>query len=272
MVAVSDPSMFPSSGSRPSQIGARRRRIARERARFTLSPAQLHRLAADGDRSATKVLVERYTGLAKSLGLRAARNPDHADDTVQVAMYALLRALERYDPDRGVAFSTFAHATIDGELKRYRRRTAWAVHVPRRLQELYLEVSSMVEELGHDLGRRPTVAELATAVGAPVDEVVEVLEFRHLQQPSSLDAPLHDDAGGRDVPDVEGGYHGVEQGDLARRLLDRLDARERETVELRFFHNLTQSEIAARIGVSQMHVSRLLRTALARLRVLGAER
>lgn len=240
------------------------------------NPDQLHRLAAQGDAVATGALVQRYTGLAKSMALRAARDTDHTDDAVQVAMYALLRALERFDADRGVAFSTFAHATIDGELKRYRRRTAWAVHVPRRLQELYLEVATTLDDLGHQLGRRPTVAELAAAARASEDDVIAVLEFRNLQRPVSLDAPLSDDdgadGGARHVPQVDAGYALIDQSDLARRLLGRLDPRDREIVELRFLGNLTQSEIGGRMGLSQMHVSRLLRGALERLRVLATER
>jgi RNA polymerase sigma-B factor len=234
----------------------------------------VHRLAAHGDAAATALLVERYTGLAKSLALRGGRGHDHTDDAVQVAMYALLRAIERFDPDRGVAFSTFAHATIDGELKRYRRRTAWMLHVPRRSQELYLEASAALDDIGHRVGREPTVAEVAAAIGASEDEVREVLEFRHLQRPMSLDAPVGDDDGGsgRDVRDDDVGFVAVERRDLVERLLDRLEPREREIVELRFVENLTQSEIAQRIGLSQMHVSRLLRSALDRLRVLGADR
>jgi RNA polymerase sigma-B factor len=232
----------------------------------------LHASAAGGDAAATEALVERYTGLAKSIARRVAGNTDHVDDAVQVAMYALLRAIERFDLGRGVAFSTFAHATIDGELKRHRRKTAWAVHVPRRLQELYLEVSTALDDLGHRFGRRPTVQELAAAVGAPEDDIIQVLEFGHLQRPSSLDAPRrHQEGGGdgRQVPYVDAGFAQVERSDLTQRLLSRLDAREREIVELRFFDNLTQSEIAKRIGLSQMHVSRLLRAALERLRALA---
>jgi RNA polymerase sigma-B factor len=237
------------------------------------SLALLHRRAAVGDDDATEALVCRYTGLAKSLALRAARTADEIDDNVQVAMYGLLRAIERFDPDRGVAFSTFAHATIAGELKRHRRRTAWAVHVPRRLQELYLEVSTALDDLGHELGRRPTVAEIARVVDALEDDVIAVLEFGHVQRPVSLDAPVNGEHGHhRDVAQMDDGFRTVERFDLAYSLLARLNSREREIVELRFFHDLTQSEVAQRMGLSQMHVSRLLRNALDRLRLFAADR
>jgi len=234
---------------------------------------ELHRhYRATGDPIAQRTLVERYAGLARSLALRAARRRGDADDLVQVAMYGLLRALERFDPSRGVQFSTFAHATIDGELKRYRRNTAWSVHVPRRLQELYLSVGAAIEELTQELGRGPSVDEVGARVGCDPADVIEVLEFGDLQHPRSLDQPSTPDERTLDVPDVDSGFEAVDRRALVAHLLTKLNAREREIVELRFVDNLKQGEIATKLGISQMHVSRLLRTTIDRLRVLAAER
>lgn len=233
----------------------------------------LHRrYAASGDEAARAALIERYTGLARSMALRAARGHQDSDDLMQVAMYGLLRALERFDPARGVAFSTFAHATIDGELKRHRRKTAWSVHVPRRLQEIYLRVAAAVDELSHELGRQATIEEVAERADCEVTEVVEVLEFRDLQRPTSLDQPIADGGRVREIAEDDTGFDSVERADLVAHLLGKLDDREREMVELRFVHNLKQSEIAEKMGMSQMHVSRLLRTTIERLRALAVAR
>jgi RNA polymerase sigma-B factor len=228
-----------------------------------------HRRASAGDREAVTVLVERYQGLARSMAMRAHRGAADLDDLVQVANYGLLRAIERFDPDRGFEFSTFAYATISGELKRYRRKTSWTVHVPRQVQEHALRVAAASEGLHHSLGRQPTVRELAEAVGLDEGDVLEVLDVRDLQRPSSLDGDAEVGNAPREVASIDGGFESVDRNDLVRSLLDRLSPREREIVHLRFFEGLNQSEIASAVGVSQMHVSRILRTALARLRVLA---
>ena len=224
------------------------------------------------DARARDALITHYEGLARSIALRASKREDETDDLIQVAMYGLLQALDRFDPHRGFAFSTFAHATIVGELKRYRRATSWVVHVPRRMQEAYLGVQAAAEELAHELGRQATVAELAARVGIAEEDVIHVLDFSQLQRPASLEQPTI--ATGRlpDVPSTDAGFDGVVRGDLVRNLLGKLSPRERRIVELRFLENMTQTEIAAEIGVSQMHVSRLLRAALDRMRVLAADR
>lgn len=229
--------------------------------------------AADLTGDEASALVERYGGLARSLALRMARNPHDADDLVQVAMFGLLQALKRFDPDRGFEFSTFAHATITGELKRYRRRTGWALHVPRRLQEGYLNVAGHLEELSQELQRPPTVAEIADRAGMSTELVVELLEVRDAQRTASIDRSSvgGEDAGeGRDLPEIDGGFRDVEQRDLVISLLQRLGGREAEVVRLRFFENMTQRDIATQVGLSQMHVSRILRTALEKLRVFVA--
>lgn len=241
------------------------------RAADTPPADDLHRQAAcDLAGPATEELVARYAGLARSLALRFARHQHDADDLVQVAMFGLLQALRRFDPDRGFEFSTFAHATITGELKRYRRRTGWALHVPRRLQEAYLAVAAAAEELGQELHRPPTVGELADRTGLAHEDVLECLELREAQHPSSLDGSVAPDGGGHPEPGVvDTGYAGVERADLVAHLLERLNERERQIVRLRFFDNLSQREIADRVGISQMHVSRVLRLALEKLRVLA---
>ncbi|HEX7167758.1 MAG TPA: sigma-70 family RNA polymerase sigma factor [Acidimicrobiales bacterium] len=225
-----------------------------------------------GDAAARDALVARYEGLARSIALRASKRSDETDDLVQVALYGLLRALERFDPHRGFAFSTFAHATIVGELKRYRRSTAWVVHIPRRLQEAYMNVHAAAEELAHELGRQGTITELAQRAGVDEDDVIQVLDFGQLQRPASLEQPTASTGRLPEVPAVEAGFDHVVLGDLLARLLAKLPARERRIVEMRFIDGRTQSEIAEEIGISQMHVSRLLRGALDRMRVLAADR
>lgn len=215
-------------------------------------------------------LVERYGGLARSLALKYARNQHDVDDLVQVAMFGLLQALRRFDPDRGYEFSTFAHITIQGELKRYRRRTGWTWHVPRKLQEGYLRLTSAMEELTHELQRQPTIHELATRLDMPLDEVVQLLDVRESQHSMSFDRPVKEDGSGMELGRDDRGFSSVEQLSMVRNLLDRLGEREREIVRLRFFDNLTQREIAEVTGISQMHVSRILRLSLEKLRILAA--
>lgn len=215
-------------------------------------------------------LVERYGGLARSIALRYARGQHDADDLVQVAMFGLLQALKRFDPERGFEFSTFAHVTIQGELKRYRRRTGWSLHVPRKLQEGHLRLTSAVEELTQQLSRQPSVAELADHLDMGVEEVIELLEVRDSQRTMSLDGSARDDhEGALEVGSDDGGFASVDRASEVDDLLRRLGPRDREIVRMRFFENLTQREIAERSGLSQMHVSRILRLSLDKLRILA---
>ena len=225
----------------------------------------------DGDTTARDRLVERYTPLVRSLASRYAGRGEPLEDLVQVGSIGLLLAIERFDLERGVQFSTFAVPTILGEIQRHFRDRAWSVHVPRRLKELSLRLNRMVESTTATLGRSPTIAELAEAMGVGEDEVVEALETHQAYSARSLSQPLGGDGGDEDtMQDVLGvtetGYEEVEDGALIEAGMTALDARDRAIIELRFYEGLTQSEIAARVGISQMHVSRLLRKALVTMR------
>ena len=212
-------------------------------------------------------------GLAAYLARRFANRGQPLDDLVQVASLGLLKAVDRFDPELGIEFSTYATTTIVGELKRHLRDKGWAVRAPRRMQELYLNLSQSIDTLGQELGRSPTISEMATEVGASEEEVLEALEAGQAYRFASLDAPKGDGDGTESLGDRLGG----EDAELARAegratldpLLRQLPARQREVVELRFFDGLTQSEIARRLRISQMQVSRLLTRSVAQLRSLA---
>ena len=216
-------------------------------------------------------LVEAHLGLARQVARRFANRGEALDDLVQVANMALVKSLDRYDPERGVKFSTYATSSMTGELKRHFRDHAWAIRVPRSLQELHLETNEAVETLRQQLGRSPMISEIAEYVGEPEEEVLLAIEAGRAYRINSLDAPAPgEDRGmdlGREDPDFDGadGRH-----DLSP-LLAQLPARERRILQLRFSEGLTQSEIADRVGLSQMHVSRLLSRSLAELRTLAEE-
>jgi RNA polymerase sigma-B factor len=209
-------------------------------------------------------LVEANIGLARHLARRFAHRGEPQDELEQVALVGLLKSVERFDPDRGAQFSTFAVPTIVGELKRHFRDRGWAVRVPRRVQELYLEVGATVARLSQDLGHSPTPAEVASAVGVPVETVIEALEAGDLYHLSSLDEP--GEQGRPRDPAAPDQFVPLEQRMAVEEMLATLPARDRLIIELRFFEGLTQSEIAARVGISQMHVSRLLTRSLQSLR------
>ena len=232
--------------------------------------------ACHRDTAARDELVRRFMPLASQLARRYSNNREPIDDLLPVASLGLIKAVDRYSLDRGTAFSSFAVPTILGELRRYFRDAGWAVHVPRALQELTLRVRAEVDELSHRNGRSPTPAEVAASLGEPVESVIEALESATAHHAVSLDAPR---AGG-DSEERDGAWHervGVEEDGYDRAewrgALDRgiraLPERDRQILALRFDQELTQSEIAERIGVSQMHVSRLLRRALDRLRAVA---
>jgi RNA polymerase sigma-B factor len=225
-----------------------------------------HRL---GDRRARDTLVERHMPLARRLARRYARTPDAAEDLTQVAAIGLIKAIDRFDIDRGLALSTFAVPTIVGELKRYLRDTSWAVRVPRDLLELAVRVERETGRLERRLGRAPTVPELAEQIGVGVEEVVEAVAAATAHRALSLDAPRRGEEGDEGTYGDQFGFsdHGLRlaehRADL-RPLIAALPDREREILRLRFVEDLTQSEIGAQLGISQMHVSRLIRRALAR--------
>ncbi len=223
-----------------------------------------------GDESARDQLVERYMPLVKSLAARYSGRGEPQEDLIQVGSIGLLLSIERFDTERQVQFTTYAVPTIVGEIQRHFRDRAWALHVPRRMKELSVRLSRTVQTQTAELGRAPTIAELAQMVGTNEDEVVEALQTSEAYSTRSLSQPLGHDGDDETMQDVLGhddrGYVEVEDLVLVEAGLDALDQRERRIVELRFFDGLTQSEIAAQIGISQMHVSRLLRRALITMR------
>ena len=223
-----------------------------------------------GDRRLRDELVEEHAPLAHFLAGRFANRGEQRDDLVQVALVGLFKAVERFDPGRGLQFSTFATPTILGELKRHFRDRGWAVRVPRRVQELHLQLGRIVSALGQEEGRSPTPAEVAERAGVSEEAVLEAMEAGSLYRLVSLDGSVTpDDEGGElsaCLGDDDPEFERIEHRSEIEELLEALPARERRIVELRFFESMTQSEIAERVGVSQMHVSRLLTRSLERLR------
>jgi len=221
-------------------------------------------------------LVGAHLGLAASLASRFSSRQESPDDLHQAALLGLLHAIDRFDPTRGVQFTTFAWATISGELKRHFRDRTWGVRVPRRVQELYLVTAEAMDALTNSLGRSPTVAEVAERIGASEEEVLEALEARTAYRLASIDTPVTDadgDSGaGMQLGGHDPGYDLVDERSVLSELINRLAARERQIIHLRFNEELTQAEIAERVGVSQMHVSRLLSASLQKLRVWAEER
>lgn len=218
-----------------------------------------------------ETLVHHHLGLVEFLARRFNNRGEPLEDLIQVGTIGLLKAIDRFDLDRDVEFSTYATPTIVGELKRHFRDKGWSIRVPRRLQELHLELTKTVGRLGHELGRSPTVAELAQALGETEENIIEGLEIAHAYSPTSLDAPIEGEAGSTmTVADRIGGEdeqleHLEYRASLAPEV-GKLAPREQEILYLRFYKGMTQSEIATQLGISQMHVSRLLTRTLSQLR------
>jgi RNA polymerase sigma-B factor len=227
----------------------------------------LRRWHEEGDRGARAELVERMLPLARSLARRYAGKGEPLDDLEQVASLGLLKAIDRFDVSREVRFATFAVPTIAGELKRHFRDRGWMLRVPREIQELSARVTRCRETLTRELGRSPTVDEVATTLGVGVEAVLEALRAADSYRLLSLDEPLAEGAGALEaIGGDDAGYELAEQRVLLRRGLDELGAREREIVRLRYYEGLTQREIARAVGVSQMHVSRLIRRSIDTMR------
>jgi RNA polymerase sigma-B factor len=226
-----------------------------------------------GDQRARDELVARFMPLARQLARRYQRGSEPLDDLVQVASLGLIKAIDRYSVDRGTAFSSYAVPTILGELKRYFRDVGWAVHVPRGMQERIMQVNSTVETLSRRLGRSPTPAEVGKEVGLGPEEVLEAMEASVAYEASSLDAPRTNDSDSDSYAESIGAdddaYEQIEYMQTIAPTMRALPERDRLVLKLRFEDDLTQSEIADQIGVSQMHVSRLIRRALARLRTVA---
>jgi RNA polymerase sigma-B factor len=231
----------------------------------------LRRYHEEGDRAAREQLIERYMSLVRSLARRYAHRGEHLDDLIQIGAIGLIKAIDRFELDRGVELTTYATPNIIGEIKRHFRDKGWAVRVPRGLQELSVQLSRLVEQLTVQLGRSPTIAEIAEAADVEEEEVLEALESGRAYTSVSLSS-----AGGSDNEDEldplesigseEHQYEISEDRAVLAPGFQVLDERERKILHLRFFEGLTQSQIAQQVGISQMHVSRLIRRSLEKIR------
>ena len=234
--------------------------------------SKLEEYARTGNKDLRDEIVRSQVGLAEYLARRFKNRGEPIEDLIQVALLGLLKAVERFDPSRGLEFSTFATPTIVGELKRHFRDKGWAVRVPRRVQELHLRMGTVVNNLSQELGRSPTSPEIAQRAEVSVDEVLEAMEAGRAYRFSSIDAPAADDDDRAQSPaaaqlgEDDTGLEEVEQRMLLSPLIASLPKREQMIIHLRFFRGMTQSEIASRLGISQMHVSRLLARSLVQLR------
>lgn len=224
---------------------------------------------ATGERAVRNDLVEAHRGLAARIANDYRGRGVELDDLVQIAMLGILKAVERFDPDRGIPFSSFASRTVNGEIKRYFRDRTWAVRPPRSTQERHLDLRRATAALSTRLGRPPTVGELAAELDIAEDDVLDAMEAGAAYRATSLDARRPGDDGtslAERLPGDEPPSRPVELRVLVAQLLGTLPDREAEIVRLRFYDELTQSEIAERLGISQMHVSRLIRRCLLDLR------
>jgi RNA polymerase sigma-B factor len=235
----------------------------------------LLRWGRDRDPQARELLVRRFAPLARSLARRYAHTSEPFEDLMQVASLGLVKALERFDPEQGVAFASFAVPTILGELRRYFRDSSWGVHVPRDLQEQTLKVGRAQEQLCKEHGRAPTAGELAVFLELDTEQVLEALQAAQAYEALPLDAPTGGSATGNgeegmtylDALGSEDEHY--ELGATVATALRSLRPRERAIVKMRFLDELSQAEIGRRIGISQMQVSRLLRRSLEQLSVLA---
>jgi RNA polymerase sigma-B factor len=215
-------------------------------------------------------LVSTHLSLAEHLARRFRNRGEPLDDLVQVAVVGLLKAIDGFDPDRGVDFTSYAIPTMVGEIKRHFRDKGWSVRVPRRLKELKLDVTKATMSLTQSLGRMPTNADLADYLGVTEDEIRECQLSARAYSAVSLSAPLGDEDADSTLADVLGeadkGIQSVEDRESLRPLIEELPPRQRRIIAMRFYGNMTQSQIAERVGISQMHVSRLLSRSLTHLR------
>jgi RNA polymerase sigma-B factor len=242
-----------------------------ERARHTRD--LLERWHARGDRRAREELVERFLPLARQLARRYHRGREPLDDLVQVASLGLIKAIDRFDLQRETAFSSYAVPIMLGELRRHFRDTGWGVHVPRGLQELVLRIERTTEDMRGQLGRSPRPTELAEALGLELEAVLEALGAVHAGSPLSLDATVSDDPDAESrvasIGGEDAGYDLVEYRSVMGTTLSALPERDRQVLQMRFVEGLTQAEIAERVGLSQMSISRMLRRITERLRLVA---
>ncbi|MDO3395669.1 RNA polymerase sigma factor SigF [Nocardioides sp. SOB44] len=273
---VAVPTLLPGEAppDPPEDDDATRRRLGIEQTRRR-SAELFTQMREDGVADAVREgardsLVHLHLPLVEHCARRFRNRGEPFEDLVQVGTIGLIKSVDRFDPERGVEFSTYATPTIIGEIKRYFRDKGWAIRVPRRLQELRMQIGSATAELTQSLGRSPTASELAERVGCSVEEIIEGIESSNAYSTLSLDATDDSDDGTASMLDALGaddaGLEHVEIRESLKPLLDRLEPREKRILLLRFFKNQTQSQIAQEIGVSQMHVSRLLSRTLDQLR------
>jgi RNA polymerase sigma-B factor len=258
-----------------------RQRPRRIRESAPLDPADRRRLELlfvrhqrHGDLAARRELIERFLPLAHKLARRYERPNESFEDLFQVASLGLVKAIDRYDATRGYEFTSYAVPTIVGELRRYFRDSGWAVHLPRGMQERVLSVAAAMERLSSDLGSPPAPKRVAAYLGLPVEDVLDALVAAAGHDTVSLDGPAsRSDDEGPTIADalgqIEEGFELAEQRPALARGLRALPPRERTVLYLRFAEDLNQSEIARRLGVSQMHVSRLLQSSLERMRIVA---
>jgi RNA polymerase sigma-B factor len=233
--------------------------------------ALLRRYHEQGDLAAREELIEQYMSLVRSLARRYSYRGEQLEDLVQIGAIGLIKAIDRFDIDRGVELTTYATPNIIGEIKRHFRDRGWSVRVPRGLQELNVQLSRLIEQLTVQLGRSPTIAELAQHASSTEEEVLEALESGRAYSPLSLSSGLGQEDGEEldpleSIGELEHQYEVSEDRAVLAPGFRVLDERERRILHLRFFSGLTQSQIAQQVGISQMHVSRLIRRALEKIR------
>jgi RNA polymerase sigma-B factor len=231
----------------------------------------LRRYHEEGDVKAREQLIEKYMSLVRSLARRYSYRGEQLDDLIQIGAIGLIKAIDRFDMNRGVELTTYATPNIIGEIKRHFRDKGWSVRVPRGLQELNVQLSRLVEQLTVELGRSPTVAELAEGAGVDEEDVLEALESGRAYSTLSLSQGSSSEEGEELDPletlgTIEHQYEVSEDRVLLAPGFAVLDERERRILHLRFFEGQTQSQIARQVGISQMHVSRLIRRAIAKIR------
>jgi len=258
----------PARTAAPTRSGSGKETDAAARVLLTRL-ADLPADSADRPRVRGRV-IEMYVPLAEYLARRFRNRGEQLDDLIQVANLGLIKSVDGYDLSRGAAFTSYAIPMIVGELKRHFRDKGWDVRVPRRLQELRLEITKASGDLAQQLGRSPTVADLAEHLGVSEEDVIEGLDSAHAYRALSLHAPVAGDEASTELIDLLGeidrDLENVEDREALRPLIARLPAREQKIIAMRFFGNMTQSQIAGELGISQMHVSRLLSHALGILR------
>src|ERR1700693_4155841 len=232
----------------------------------------LRRYHENGDLAAREQLIEQYMSLVRSLARRYSYRGEQLDDLVQIGAIGLIKAIDRFDIQRGVELTTYATPNIIGEIKRHFRDKGWSVRVPRGLQELNVQLSRLMEQLRVQLGRSPTIAELAKASGSQEEDVLEALESGRAYSSLSLSSGGGGGDGDEDLDPLESigteehQYEVSEDRAVLAPGFKALDERERKILQLRFFDGLTQSQIAQQVGISQMHVSRLIRRSLEKIR------